>query len=86
MSNVIVQHETRYFDNVSCAEFADMTNIDIRKARQLTKLKDKSLRPPGYFIGKKQYRIWVSELPDYLHSEGKYSDGGFARAMEVCNA
>ncbi len=85
MSTTIVQLEESTA-NISCVKLAEMLKIDVSKVRQLAKMQDESLRPPGYFAGKREYRIWASELPDYLHSEGKYSNGGFAKAMEVCNA
>ena len=71
--------------SISCVELADLVGIDVRWVRQLAKIKDDSLRPPGYMVGR-QYRIWVSELDDYLHANGKYADGGFAKAMEVLHA
>ena len=85
MSDTIIQC-AEFTDNISVSELASLLKIDRRKIYQLAKMQDDSLRPPGYFAGKREYRIWTSELPDYLHSQGKYADGGFARAMEVCNA
>lgn len=85
MSDTIVQLEESTA-NISCVKLADMLKIDVRKVRQLAKIQDELLRPPGYFAGKCEYRIWLSELPDYLHAEGKFADGGFSRAMEVINA
>lgn len=91
MSNTIIHDppdiETLHVEtarNVSCPEFARMVGVDVRKVRQLAKMKDPRYRPPGFYAGK-QYRIWVSEIANYLHSEGKYQDGGFAVAMEMVN-
>ena len=64
------------YENISVPEFASRLNIDVRRARDLTKLKDDSLRPPGFRVGR-QYRIQTRDLPEYLH------DGRFARAMEL---
>lgn len=86
MSDTILHHETlrEAAQSVSCVELANMLGVSALRIRQLTKMHDDSLRPPGYKVGR-EYRIWVSKLPDYLHSEGKYADGGFAEAMEVLN-
>lgn len=70
--------------SVSCPIFAQIVGVDVRTVRKLTKLKDSRLRPPGFKVGK-QYRIWVSELADYLHGYGRYEGAGFAAAMERVN-
>lgn len=64
------------YESIGVKELADKLGLDVRKVYALTKLKDDSLRPPGFKLGR-QYRIWTSELPDYLH------DGRFAKALEV---
>lgn len=64
------------YTTLAPSEFAALVDIDVRRARALTKLKDKRLRPPGYRNGNR-YRIWASELDGYLKG------GAFAEAMEV---
>lgn len=64
------------YTTLAPSEFAALVGISINKAYALTKLKDESLRPPGYSSGNR-YRIWASELDDYLKG------GTFAEAMEA---
>lgn len=64
------------YENISVPEFAKRLGLDVRRVRELTKIRDDSLRPPGFRVGR-QYRIQTRDLQEYLH------DGRFAKAMEL---